>query len=116
MRYRSMFRSAAALAAAATVAVTIGAGAAAQTLTNPNPQPAPSRPPPAAKPRESEHVKPCSAYGAGFVNIPGTGACVKIGGSVTVDSGINRGRRAADRDHGAAPCQTGAMRGRFLIR
>jgi Porin subfamily len=92
MRYRLTLRSAAAIAAAAALAVTIGDGAAAQTLTNPNPQPAPSRPPAAAKPRESEHVKSCSAYGAGFVNIPGTGACVKIGGSVTVDSGISRGR------------------------
>jgi hypothetical protein len=79
--------SAAAIATAATLFVTIGAGA--QTLTNPNP-PAPSRPPPGAKPDTSAHVKSCSAYGAGYVNIPGTDACVKVGGSVTVGGSVGR--------------------------
>jgi hypothetical protein len=81
-----------AVAAAATLAVTLSGGAGAQTLVNPNPGPVPSRPPLAAKPRMSLHTKLCSEYGAGFVNIPGTGACIKIGASVTVDSTIGRGR------------------------
>ena len=92
MQYRLTLRSAAAIAAAATLAITIGDGAGAQTLTNPNSQPAPSRPPPTAKPGASAHVKSCSAYGAGFVNIPGTDACVKVGGSVTVGGSVNQGR------------------------
>jgi hypothetical protein len=85
----SMLRSTI-IAAIATLAV-VGDGAVAQTLTNPNP-PTPSRPPPAAKPDTSAHVKSCSAYGAGFVNIPGTDACVKVGGSVTVGGSVNQGR------------------------
>jgi hypothetical protein len=89
MRYRLTRRSAAAIAMAATLSVTLGASA--QTLTNPNP-PTPSRPPAAAKPDTSAHVKSCSAYGAGFVNIPGTDACVKVGGSVTVGGSVNQGR------------------------
>jgi len=92
MRYRLTLRAAAAIAAAATLAATIGDGAVAQTLVNPSAPGEPVKPPPAAKPRESEHVKSCSAYGASFVNIPGTGACIKIGGSVTVDTGMSRAR------------------------
>jgi hypothetical protein len=26
-------------------------------------------------------------YGAGFVNVPGSDACIKIGGSVTIEGG-----------------------------
>jgi hypothetical protein len=78
MRYRLTLCSATAIAATAMLSVTIGADAGAQTLTNPNP-PVPSRPPPAAKLDTSAHVKSCSAYGAGFVNIPGTDACVSRG-------------------------------------
>ncbi len=88
MRYCLTLRSAS-IAAAVMLAVTIGKGARAQTL--PSSQP-PSRSPPAAKPRASANVKSCSEYGAGFVNIPGTGACIKIGGAATVEGGISRGR------------------------
>jgi Porin subfamily len=49
-----------------------------------------ARPPPAAKPDTSAHVKSCSAYGAGYVNIPGTDTCVKVGGSVTVGGSVWR--------------------------
>jgi Porin subfamily len=90
MRYRSTL-SAAVIALGATLSVVISADAVAQTLTNPNP-PAPSRPPPAAKPDRSSQVKSCSAYGAGYVNVPGTDACVKVGGSVTVGGSVNQGR------------------------
>ena len=30
---------------------------------------------------------PCAMYGAGFIKIEGTNTCVKIGGSVSVESG-----------------------------
>jgi len=90
MPYRLTLCGAAPIAMAATLSVTISAGAGAQTLTNPNPPP--SRPPPAVKPDTSAHVKSCGAYGPGYVNIPGTDACVKVGGSVTVGGSVNQGR------------------------
>jgi Porin subfamily len=74
------------LATAAALALVVSPGVA-QTLTQPNPQT--KTPPPAAatKSRSTGHVKTCDAYGAGFRNIPGTDACLKIGGGVTVDVG-----------------------------
>jgi Porin subfamily len=90
MQYRLMLRGAA-VAAAAALVVTLGDGANAQTLTDPSPQHAPSRPN-AANPDIKAKVKSCGAYGAGFVNVPGTDACVKIGGSVTVGATTSRGR------------------------
>jgi len=73
-------------------AVALAAGVSsgvAQTLTQPSPTPQAQTPPPpvATKSRQSGHLKTCDAYGAGFRNIPGTDACIKIGGSVTVDVG-----------------------------
>jgi hypothetical protein len=76
------------LAAAAAVTV-LGSPVLAQTLTQPNPAPPIKTPSPAvsAKSRQAGHLKTCETYGAGFRNIPGTDACVKIGGGVTVDVG-----------------------------
>jgi hypothetical protein len=74
----------------ATVAAlaTVVSSAVAQTLTQPNPTPqAKTSPPVATKSRQSGHLKTCDAYGAGFRIIPGTDACLKIGGGVTVDVG-----------------------------
>ena len=62
------------------------AGAAAQTLTDPNPKTALPPPPASAKLQASGRAKPCSAFGAGFVQVPGTDACVKIGGFVTTEA------------------------------
>src|SRR5580693_2327932 len=55
-------------------------------LKRANPAPQAKTPPTkdAAKSRHTGHVKTCDAYGAGFRNIPGTDACIKIGGGVTV--------------------------------
>jgi hypothetical protein len=58
----------------------------AQTLTNPNPQP---RATATSAPPESKQPKPCPAYGPGFVQLPGTDTCVKIGGSVQVQGAGN---------------------------
>jgi hypothetical protein len=75
-------------ATAAVLAIVISPGAA-QTLTQPNPPAETKTSPPTAatKSRHTGHVKTCDAYGAGFRNIPGTDACLKIGGGVTVDAG-----------------------------
>jgi hypothetical protein len=75
-----------ALATAAVLTISIAPGAA-QTLTQPGPQTKAPPPTVTTKSRPAGHVKTCDAYGAGFRNIPGTDACLKIGGSVTVDVG-----------------------------
>jgi Porin subfamily len=74
------------LATAAALAIAV-LPATAQTLTQPSTQT--KTPPPAAatKSRAIGRVKTCDAYGTGFRNIPGTDACLKIGGGVTVDVG-----------------------------
>jgi hypothetical protein len=76
------------LATAVALAAVVSPGVA-QTLTQPNPTSETKTSPPtvAAKSRQTRHMKTCDAYGAGFRNIPGTDACLKIGGGVTVDVG-----------------------------
>lgn len=79
-------RAAVLVAAAIVVAAP---GAAAQTLTDPNPKPRWRPPSHAEKNHAPAAAKACEAYGAGFMQVPGTGACVKIGGFVegTVSGG-----------------------------
>ena len=66
-------------------------GALAQTLTQPNPPVRWTPPRRATKSQPSPHGKSCEAFGAGFVAVPGSDACVKIGGWVSVD-GTGRAR------------------------
>jgi hypothetical protein len=75
-----------ALAAAVTAAAAVVVPCAmAQTLIQPNPPNKPS-PPPSKKSRTTaHHEESCSAFGAGFVKVPGTDACVRIGGWVTME-------------------------------
>ena len=80
-----MLRAGALFASLMTATAFAVAGAPAQTLTNPNPRPAPSAPVP-AKPHAREDARACSAYGAGFARLPGSDACVKIGGWVTIEA------------------------------
>jgi hypothetical protein len=65
----------------ATVSATITAGA--QTVGDPSPK---TRTP-ATPSRQSKAMKPCPAYGPGFVQVPGSDLCIKIGGSVQVEVG-----------------------------
>ena len=65
-------------------------GAVAQTLSDPVPPAKWSPPAKAAKSKEAAHLKACNAFGPGFVNVPGTDACVKIGGWVTVEGSARR--------------------------
>jgi hypothetical protein len=69
------------LAAIVMLAAMASQGVVAQTLTAPKSPP----PPVTAKSSSAERMKSCSAYGAGFVQIPGSDACVKIGGFVTME-------------------------------
>jgi len=64
------------------VAATSGA---AQTMLDPYPTRGVSPAPEKARTHE-ERRHACSAYGPGFVQIPGTGACVKIGGYTTIQA------------------------------
>lgn len=43
------------------------------------------------KAKAVEYVKVCSLYGAGFWYIPGTDTCIRIGGTLRVDTAINGG-------------------------
>jgi hypothetical protein len=81
-------RLVAVIAAIAMAPVTGSTGAAAQTLTEPSP-PLKSAPSP-AKSVATKHVKACPQYGAGFVQIAGTDACIKVGGFVDVQAGGGR--------------------------
>jgi len=70
------------------LAVVVSSGTVAQTLTDPYPKTNASPPTVTTKSRPAAaHVKNCSAYGAGFMVMPGTDMCIKIGGSVTVEAG-----------------------------
>ena len=40
-------------------------------------------------PRETQG-NPCAAYGAGFVKLEGTTTCVKVGGTVRVETGRSK--------------------------
>jgi hypothetical protein len=81
----SLLRIVAVAAATTMLAVVLGSGVAAQTLTDPNSQAKQSPPPVNAKPAPAARVKACSAYGPGFINMPGTDACMKIGGFVRME-------------------------------
>jgi hypothetical protein len=74
-----------------TLAEALRLGASAQTLIEPNSKPK-SQPPGSAKPQPALRTKACSSFGAGFVQLPGTATCVKIGGYVTIEGGVNHGR------------------------
>src|SRR5689334_9520955 len=43
------------------------------------------------KAKAVEYVKVCSLYGAGFWYIPGTDTCIRIGGTLRIDTAINGG-------------------------
>lgn len=89
-RIRSASGRTARFATAATLLFAVAAsGAVAQTLSDPAPA-AKWSPPSAAAKSKAARLKACSAFGPGFVNVPGTDACVKIGGWVTVEGSARR--------------------------
>jgi Porin subfamily len=89
---RSIVRGSALAAATIMVTIAVGSSPNAQTLINPNPHTTGQQPRAAARSPASGHVKSCAAYGAGFVNVPGTDACVKIGGYVSGEVTVRPGR------------------------
>jgi hypothetical protein len=67
----------------AVAAVSATATAAAQTVSASSPKERAS----ATSPQRSKPMKPCPAFGPGFVQVPGSDLCIKIGGSVDVEVG-----------------------------
>jgi hypothetical protein len=86
--------------AIAVAAVTLYASAAtrgnaqtaAPTLIAPQAPSKTSRPVAPAKPKPAGRMNPCSVYGEGFVNVPGSDTCVKVGGYVRSDARVRLGR------------------------
>jgi hypothetical protein len=58
------------------------------------------------KAKPVEYVKVCSIYGAGFYYVPGTDTCIKVGGYVRMDIGINAGGSHAPYVSGANARET----------
>jgi Porin subfamily len=81
---RGLIAGAGALIIIATCAST---GVLAQTLADPNPRPTAPPSTVTTKSHSARHVKNCSAYGPGFMAMPGSDMCIKIGGGVTVEVG-----------------------------
>jgi hypothetical protein len=75
------------VAATIASALVVSSGVIAQTLVEPKPKT--SQPSALAKSQPALRKKSCSAFGAGFAQVPGTDTCVKIGGYVTIDGTVN---------------------------
>ena len=84
----TMFR--AAIVLLITLSEAASSGVTAQTLVEPKPKTA--QPSAVAKSQPALRKKSCSAFGAGFAQVPGTDTCVKVGGFVTMEGAVNRGR------------------------
>jgi uncharacterized membrane protein YdfJ with MMPL/SSD domain len=72
-------RAAAIAVAIAMLAAAAPLDATAQTLTDPS---GPKRPPAPANKPATARMKSCSQYGPGFIYMPATDTCIKIGGYV----------------------------------
>lgn len=50
------------------------------------------------RPHEPAPMQACPQYGAGFVQVPGTATCIRIGGRVRADYVVTSRRRSISRD------------------
>jgi hypothetical protein len=75
-----IFRAVAVVVASTILAVVFASGVVAQTLTEPNSQIKSSSPPATAKSLPTGRAESCSKYGDGFVYVPATDTCIKLGG------------------------------------
>jgi porin-like protein len=89
---RSMLHTIGLVAASTILAIVFVFGAFAQTLTDPNPKPKMLSHQGTTNLLQTRHARTCATYGAGFDYVPGTDACLKIGGYVTVE-GTAKGAR-----------------------
>ena len=74
------------------VAAAAHTGAFARTPTGPNSYAKNSLPRITEPTLRTEGANRCAVYGAGFYPIPGTGTCLKLGSSVTVEGGTGSHR------------------------
>ena len=86
-----ILRTAAIVTAVVVPAAVAASSVSAQTLAEPNPTTKSSGRGATAPAPEPERAKACATYGAGFVQMPGSDACIKIGGYVTMQGGGNSG-------------------------
>jgi hypothetical protein len=78
------------LAIAAVAALAIAPGASAQTATTSTPKAPSNWSVPAPKSTPAKRAEPCPAYGEGFVKLSGSDTCVRLGGYVRIEAGVNR--------------------------
>jgi hypothetical protein len=83
-----ILRAAAITAAVVMPAAVVASSVAAQTLAEPSPTTKSSGRGAIAQAPAREHATACATYGAGFVQMPGSDACIKLGGYVTMQSGV----------------------------
>jgi Porin subfamily len=87
---QTVIRTVAVMMATTILAAVVASGVVAQTPPSPTAAPTAqpkSFPSPAvAKTAPVKQVKSCSIYGEGFVNVPGTDTCIKLGGYVRSDA------------------------------
>jgi hypothetical protein len=79
------------MAALTMAALTIAPSANAQTATTTStPKASSNWSVPAPKSTPAKRAEPCPAYGEGFVKLPGSDTCVRLGGYVRIEAGVNR--------------------------
>ncbi|HUD87314.1 MAG TPA: porin [Xanthobacteraceae bacterium] len=83
-----ILRTAAIVTAVVMPAAVVASSVAAQTLADPTPTTKSSGRGATAPAPAPERATACATYGAGFVQMPGSDACIKLGGYVTMQSGV----------------------------
>ena len=84
---RSAIARAVILAAPIALAVVTGSAVFAQSLTQPSVATRSPPRPALAKSMHAGRMTSCAMYGAGFINVPGSDVCLKIGGYVQTEIG-----------------------------
>jgi hypothetical protein len=84
---RSAIARAVIIAATIALAVATGSAVSAQSLTQPSVAARAPLRPALAKSTHAGRMTSCAMYGAGFINVPGSDVCLKIGGYVQTEIG-----------------------------
>jgi hypothetical protein len=86
-----ILRAVAVAAATTMLAFVVASGVVAQTLAEQNSETKLPSPPVTAKSLPTGRAKSCSMYGDGFVYVPATDTCIKVGGYLRMDGTTNNG-------------------------